>query len=827
MNRLLGIGAVAAVVVGFLSFKKMDFKLAAEQSENDELCWTGNKHEWVAHTWNCSKCGKLRDDAPEESFEAKGIDEKLKDYWYQNVRETWKFIPLHRYQNNRLNKSMKSCVKDWLNDEYSENSPERMVSEFYDFNDEIPTPTDAQQKREIRYLTSVIRKVAREMDENGEWKRYMWNPEVLNDLQMRDIIHGEWDAESFEAPGNGDTPKSLAYYDDYCVVCGGLIGQAEEATMDEYGFVYHKDCIITDAIREELWRQQEEFERNAESKKLPPVEKAIDTGIASGATMEGLDLALAAEWADEHPCDHCGSTDIDYGNNWKCHDCGRYAAEAVSVYYWVKTEMEKRHPMTEPDLEQLLEMLSLNVPVPVLENGMEQAEDLRDEPTYIILHLAHNKAKFIEKFQADYPTTRPNCKCGATLEWDNMRKAWYCTKCPFNTFPKKAESFSAEKGTRKCYGCGVFMPQSDMAGMIKTKGQRKQWICRPCRGKTITRPHLYPSLGLQKRQSKKPENVFDKMPDLPQPTVGMIPCIICKEDEFEDKLNKVGVCQNCLRRATNKFVPFIPKEMDAENGRPICSKEGCDYEVGKGPQGWDTICFGCMGEIELCPRCDNGLKNDIEAYKAHLTSIGANDKWVNSLEVCNCGYEKSSPNGWERWEEIKTKSFSADGKSKSGECYSCGEKGIHALSKKLTEDGNCPNCGALQEICDECGITGNPDVGWEGHGGIEIGVFVEAYDNEGKRISPKDAPEVGEGSFCIPCVEKWRKMGVRFEYDEWGAESFSAESDGDKQLDLAVKRTKMSAVRTGLAITTFSIVMWNLWTNKKQEKDIADIMAEI
>jgi len=52
-----------------------------------------------------------------------------------------------------------------------------------------------------------------------------------------------------------------------------------------------------------------------------------------------------------------------------------------------------------------------------------------------------------------------------------------------------------------------------------------------------------------------------------------------------------------------------------------------------------------------------------------------------------------------------------------------------------------------------------------------------------------------------------------------------AESNGDKQLDLAVKRTKMSALRTGLAITTFGIVLWNLWTNKKQEKQISDIMG--
>ena len=57
-------------------------------------------------------------------------------------------------------------------------------------------------------------------------------------------------------------------------------------------------------------------------------------------------------------------------------------------------------------------------------------------------------------------------------------------------------------------------------------------------------------------------------------------------------------------------------------------------------------------------------------------------------------------------------------------------------------------------------------------------------------------------------------------YDDW-----DAESNGDKQLELAVKRTKMSMIRTGLAITTFGIVLWNLWTNKKQEKQISDIMG--
>ena len=61
----------------------------------------------------------------------------------------------------------------------------------------------------------------------------------------------------------------------------------------------------------------------------------------------------------------------------------------------------------------------------------------------------------------------------------------------------------------------------------------------------------------------------------------------------------------------------------------------------------------------------------------------------------------------------------------------------------------------------------------------------------------------------------------------FGSETFSSETNGDKQLELAVKRTKMSMIRTGLAITTFTIVMWNLWTNKKQEKDISEIMDMI
>ena len=79
----------------------------------------------------------------------------------------------------------------------------------------------------------------------------------------------------------------------------------------------------------------------------------------------------------------------------------------------------------------------------------------------------------------------------------------------------------------------------------------------------------------------------------------------------------------------------------------------------------------------------------------------------------------------------------------------------------------------------------------------------------------------------VPSGSHWcRDCGVKRRGPKgyWSAESFSAESNGDLQLDESKKRTKMSMIRTGLAITTFGIVLFNLWTNKKQEKDISDIM---
>ena len=90
------------------------------------------------------------------------------------------------------------------------------------------------------------------------------------------------------------------------------------------------------------------------------------------------------------------------------------------------------------------------------------------------------------------------------------------------------------------------------------------------------------------------------------------------------------------------------------------------------------------------------------------------------------------------------------------------------------------------------------------------------------RFDPADADFID----CEECIEGEYDPAYYMDKEgQYYAESFKAETNGDRQLEESVKRTKMSMIRTGLAITTFGIVLWNLWTNKKQEKQISDIMG--
>ena len=151
-------------------------------------------------------------------------------------------------------------------------------------------------------------------------------------------------------------------------------------------------------------------QQNAENKgknKINPIEKAEISGMASGATMEGLSALMGAEEEEEEDFEaHALILPLllaeeeppekdDPLESWM----EDYDAEE-SAYWFLKGEMQSRAPLTEMDLEQILEMLQ-NVPAKEMNEAMEQADMMGDEAAMIVLIMANNKRKFREQFASE------------------------------------------------------------------------------------------------------------------------------------------------------------------------------------------------------------------------------------------------------------------------------------------------------------------------------------------------------------------------------------------------------------------------------------------
>ncbi len=116
--------------------------------------------------------------------------------------------------------------------------------------------------------------------------------------------------------------------------------------------------------------ENRDFVKESETKKITPIEKAGISGVASGATIEGLSALMGAE-------------------------------ETPSAYWFLKTEIANRAPLNEMDLSQILEMLQ-NVPAKEMNEAMEEAEMMGDEAAMIVLVMADNKRKFREEYASEY-----------------------------------------------------------------------------------------------------------------------------------------------------------------------------------------------------------------------------------------------------------------------------------------------------------------------------------------------------------------------------------------------------------------------------------------
>ena len=144
------------------------------------------------------------------------------------------------------------------------------------------------------------------------------------------------------------------------------------------------------SMREEIWSRRPPkylMEKNAENKKINPIEKAGISGVASGATMEGLDLALGAE-------------DFDAEDHLFINTHLHFNAEEPSAYDFVKDEIVKASPMNEIELNHFLDKLQ-NIPMSYLKEALTQAKKLQDNSVKAVLTMAINRRSFREEWASE------------------------------------------------------------------------------------------------------------------------------------------------------------------------------------------------------------------------------------------------------------------------------------------------------------------------------------------------------------------------------------------------------------------------------------------
>jgi hypothetical protein len=428
-------------------------------------------------------------------------------------------------------------------------------------------------------------------------------------------------------------------------------------------------------------RMREKVRLGAESKKMNPVEKAGISGMASGATMEGLETLLAAEsfasWS-EHTCEHCGSTDIDFGNNWKCHDCGRYAAESFNTESYRGESGERE----------------------TFDGGWRCG-------TCDKMFHHHNDAKhggcskdqrYFNEGVGDY------CGCNKDAE----DRAEYCCM--------GAESFSAgdlgepewvsrqrDGAESKCFDCGLvregsqFCPCSNRAESYSAESEElDETQCDYC-GKNKAKSEFPPVKGYWGRIHPDDPDENDKMG-------------YCSQECFVGSLGKCDDCSSPFKigdnynRQEDEYETTLTCD-DCFKGYPICESCGDKYHpesehmesCGKcGGNGWIMTDYDsgdrwepASSDSRPCEECYDGKVCSLEAE-----SYSAEDK------SCECGREGSTKFcEWCRYDKCE-KCF----QEMKDECR-------HCEGQDKTLDGKwCEYCdGGEKYICHENNI---PEFDW-------------------------------------------------------------------------------------------------------------------
>ena len=571
------------------------------------------------------------------------------------------------------------------------------------------------------------------------------------------------------------------------------------------------------------------------------------------------------------------------------------AEEEQSVYYWVKTEMENRHPLSQSDLEQLLDMISFNVPLSNIEFGIAQAEEMGDEPTYIILELAHKKAKFIKKYQAEEEEEDDE----DDGYWNEGEAPWRESASKYDEFDESNPFSLSNLLWLNNHGGVPKLNDGEHYVLKKLKSLLYNWDGEP-EYSDVFQEDLQKACGDYPSSLKRTLNSLSKKGLI---DVQNVPTGEYKQTTWKFTRDKDG---NLIPITKPLIYPkplmvlyainmgwgnpeWLQYALDDSKKQTIFHTE--EYKVAD--EDWaGQSCEDCYEEIKvgdsvhddgyvlICKKCYSNYKIPCEHEACGERFKNKEEEEEHRQETChNCDGE-----GW-----IVTHYTPAtyhDPADIDGEdCEECGGEGwvcdeFNAESFSADEQKACHRCGNTEKdgklwwvgsrkgfICSDCSDGGKKyraeSFSAESNGDITI--RQQAIDTIEARVADytthEDVSPYWGGGIVNP--NKYLYFKLRYAWNnhpeqreeiiqqymrgikegeidpsnplphgapnqhlpsQWDAESFSAESNGDLQLDESKKRTKMSAIRTGLAITTFGIVMWNLWTNKKQEKDIADIM---
>ena len=460
-------------------------------------------------------------------------------------------------------------------------------------------------------------------------------------------------------------------------------------------------------------------------KKLPPVEKAIDSGIASGATMEGLDLALGAE------------------NSWK----GMKFHERYSMDDW------KGWSYTDGDFE-----IHIDGPNGVLVKNSQKGLNEAEAKAYL-------KSKGIPFGRLE------------SNEWDSFyftHPEEQCYKCDWsNDYYIEDARYEGDDGT----GGAVF-------------GQRCNYV----------------GCDAERRGHVGGKVHWDMAAEDDDP-YGAKWEALRKSKRYRDKAAITG------KKAYDRFAKIIAeKKLEAEEPSAY---EFVKREIIKASPITESEVNRFLDKLANVPMSylkearSEALKLQDEMAVGILTMAinrrSFREEWASEdTEELRDNFAQLKAKNPELAREIEF-SVKNEGELPEDKIKQAGvDLDMIEAWYDLVASGDDPNL-VPYESCATC----------EGEG-----IIVTSY-TPATRFDPADIDYID----CEECIEGEYDPAYYMDKEgQYYAESFKAETNGDRQLEESVKRTKMSMIRTGLAITTFGIVLWNLWTNKKQEKQIDDIM---